>query len=107
VNVMDDAISRRAMAFARTFKWVNPRITAGGPAPAEIVDLYGTAGSTDYGQVDVEMKWSEAEKSRILANVSGDDRTDAESFVQGPIELRVVCSASDVIHHEFPRMDLD
>lgn len=101
---MDDSICRRALAFARGFRWVNARVSARGPAPPEIIARYGTSGSTNYGEVRIEMDWSEEDKSELVERGVGEDLL---AFIDTPTELRVVCSATDVIYHDFPGIQLD
>lgn len=103
----EDAITRRALAFARTFKWVNARVTSCRPADVECVARFGTPESAEYGEVRMLMYWSDGDKRRILAECKPEESADARAFLDSPMELRVVCSATDVIYHEFPRTDLD
>lgn len=102
---MDDAICRRALAFARTFTWVNPRIISAGPADSKIVDRFGDPNAF-YGAVRIVMEWSDADKSKF-AESAPEEKDVLMAFVASGMELLVVCSANDVIYHEFPGIDLD
>ncbi len=52
------------------------------------------------------MDWGANQKEIINASKL-DERNDVESLLKEGVNLLVVCSATDVIHHEFLRMDLD
>jgi hypothetical protein len=104
---MDDAICRRALEFASTHKFVNPRVTFSGPAPDDIVALRGTPGSTDYGEVRILMDWPQSDIDATLAKPGNNDPNEMRAFFDGGMELRVICSSTDIIHSEFVGVDLD
>ena len=104
---VEDAITRRALAFARTFKWVNARVTSYGQYDVHCVTRYGTPENAEYGEVRMLIDWSEADKRKILAECKPEESDDARAVLDSPMELRVVCSAKDVIYHEFSKTDLD
>ena len=104
---MEDPICRRALAFARTFKYVNHRVNFTGAAPAEIVAERGTPESTEYGEVRIEMDWPPADVESILAGRSGEDAENMQKLLDAGMELRVICSATDVIFHDFVGVDFD
>ncbi len=107
IGTIDDPIQRRALAFARTFRLVNPRIKDIGPASPEIVGRFGTSDAAEYGEVRIEMDWSKGDKSEFLADCDPAQRSELQGFLDPPQELLVVCSGNDVIYHDFPNTDLD
>lgn len=105
--ISESPIVRRAVAFAESLKWEYPTVTSVDPPDDEIVATYGTRDHTDYLSVTIEMRWSPKARDSILANAIDEERADTERLLAEPMIVRVVCSATDIIHHEFPGTDLD
>ena len=102
----NDDIAKRAIRFAGTFQFTNPIILQTKPARAEFVERYGTPNATEYRETEIHMDWGASQKEIISASKL-EERHDVESLLKEGVDLLVVCSATDVIHHEFLRMDLD
>ena len=102
----NDDIAKRAIRFAETFQFTNPKIVRTRPARDEFVARYGTPNSTEYPETEIHMDWGANQKETINASKI-EERHDVESLLKEGVDLLVVCSARDVIHHEFLRMDLD
>jgi hypothetical protein len=100
----------RALRFARTFAFVNAKIAKSAAARDEDVTRYGTPGSTVYGEIRIHMDWGPRQRdiiAPIIASRKLEERADAEELLKSGVDLLVVCSATDVIRHEFLGMDLD
>lgn len=102
----NDDIANRAIRFAETFQFTNPQIVRTKPAREELVARYGTPNSTEYRETEIHMDWGPSQEE-IINSSKLEERHDVESFVKEGIDILVVCSAQDVIYHEFLRMDLD
>lgn len=100
-------IVRRALAFTATLKWENPSVLYAERADDNIVATYGTPGHTEYMAVTIEMRWSLSARKHILATALTADRPEIESILDSPMTVVVTCSRTDVIHHHFPRVDID
>ncbi len=101
-----DDIANRAIRFAETFQFTNPRILRTKPARDEFVARYGTPNSTEYRETEIHMDWG-PNQQEIINSSKLEERRDIESFLKEGVDILVVCSARDVIYHEFLRMDLD
>jgi hypothetical protein len=55
---VDAAIHNRALRFAGTFDFANPRIVTSSAARDEFVTRYGTPGTTEYREIEIHMDWS-------------------------------------------------
>lgn len=102
----NDDIAKRALRFAETFQFTNPVIVQTKPARHEIILRYGTPDSTEYREIEIHLDWGELQHE-IITKSKIEDRQDVESFLKEGVDILVVCSARDVIYHEFLRMDLD
>lgn len=102
----NDDISNRAIRFAETFQFTNPQIVRTKPARDEFVARYGTPNSTEYRETEIHMDWGSKQQEIINAS-SLEERPDVEAILKEGVDILVVCSARDVIYHEFLRMDLD
>ena len=103
---VDAAIHNRALRFAATFDFANPRIVTSSAARDEFVTRYGTPGTTEYREIEIHMDWSPGH-CEMLNSSRGEERVDLELFVKSGIDLLIVCSSTDIIHHEFLGMDFD
>ncbi len=102
----NDEISKRAIRFAETFAFINAKIVRTKPARDEFVARYGTPNSTEYRETEIHMDWG-PNQQEIINSSKLEERQNVESFLKEGVDLLVVCSARDVIYHEFLRMDLD
>ena len=102
----NDDIAKRALRFAETFQFTNPVIVQTKPARHEFVVRYGTPDSTEYRETEIHLDWG-ANQQEIINKSKIVERQDVESFLKEGVDILVVCSARDVIYHEFLRMDLD
>lgn len=102
----NDDIANRAIRFAETFKFTNPQIVRTKPARDEFVARYGTPHSTEYRETEIHLDWGPTQQE-IINSSRLEERLDVESFLNEGVDILVVCSARDVIYHEFLRMDLD
>lgn len=102
----NDDIANRAIRFAKTFQFSNPTIVRTKPARDEFVARFGTPNSTEYRETEIHMDWG-PKHQEIINSSKLEERRDVESFLKEGVDLLVVCSARDVIYHEFLRMDLD
>lgn len=103
---INDDIAKRAIRFAQTFHFANPIIMQTKPARDEFVARYGTPNSTEYRETEIHMDWGTSQQEIINASKL-EERHNVVSLLKEGVDLLVVCSAKDVIHHEFLRMDLD
>lgn len=101
-----DEISKRAIRFAETFPFANPAIVRQSPARPTFVDRYGTPQSTEYREIQIHMDWSSSHRD-LVENSIPEERADLEHLINNGVDLLVVCSSQDVIHHEFLGWDLD
>ena len=101
-----EAMHCRALRFAGTFAFVNPQIVRSVVARDEFVNRYGTAGSTEYREIEIHMDWGPGHQE-IINSSNLEERADVERLLKSGVDLLVVCSSVDIIHHEFLRMDLD
>jgi hypothetical protein len=97
-----DPIRSRALRFAETFDWINPVIIAGQPANPDIVTRFGSGALGDYHEFTIEMQWSPKQRDDLLTT-----SPDLKMFLDAPNTVRVTCSATDIISHEYPGVDLD
>jgi hypothetical protein len=93
-------IQNRALRFARTFAFANPKITMSAAARDEDVEGYGTLGSTVYGEIRIHMDWGPGQRD-IIGSTKLEERADVQELLKSGVDLLVVCSATDVIRHEF------
>lgn len=101
-----DDIANRAIRFAETFQFTNPQIVRTKSARDEFVARYGTPNSTEYREMEIHMDWG-PNQQKIINSSKIEERQDVESFLKKGVKILVVCSARDVIYHEFLGMDLD
>ncbi len=101
-----DEISKRAMRFAETFAFEDPEIVRQSPARSALVERYGTPQSTEYREFHIHMDWTPGHRD-VFKNTLPEEHTDAERLMNNGVDLLVVCSAQDVIHHEFLGFDVD
>jgi hypothetical protein len=101
-----DAIHDRALRFAGTFAFVNPQIVRSVTARDDFVIRYGAPGSTEYREIEIHMDYG-PEQHELINSSDLNDKAAVEMFMKSGVELLVVCSSVDVIHHEFLRTDLD
>ena len=101
----NEDITNRALRFARTFTYSNPRITATRPGRDLLVARFGTPNSTEYLETEIHMDWED--QQQLINSSKPVDRPNVESLLQSGVDLLVVCSATDVIYHEFLGIDLD
>ncbi len=99
-------ITKRALRFAETFQFTNPVIIRTEPARDEFVVRYGPPDSTEYRETELHMDWG-ANQQEIINSYKIEERQDVEAFLKQGVDQLVVCSARDVIYHEFLGMDLD
>jgi hypothetical protein len=106
-QAMDDAICRRALAFAQSFEWENARVVSVTSADPAIVARCGDPQHGSYRQVRLSMQWPNAKRLWLIAESAPENRDDTKAFLDNEVELLVVCSATDVIYHSFLNTDLD
>jgi hypothetical protein len=99
------AIHDRALRFASTLAFVNPKIARSAAAHEEDVAKYGTPGSTVYGEIQIHMDWGPGQRD-MIASAKLEERAAVQDFLKSGVDLLVVCSSTDVIRHEFLGMDL-
>ena len=102
-----DPIRARALRFAETFDWINPVFVADQPANPDIVARFGNGTIGDYHEFTIEMQWSSKQRDHLLATSNQDDLHSLEMLLDSPNTLRVTCSSTDIIAHDFPGVDLD
>ena len=103
-----DPIRTRALRFAETFDyWINPVIVADQPANPDIVARFGNGMVNEYYEFTIEMQWSPKQRDHLLATANQDDLHDLRMLLNAPNTVRVICSVTDIIFHDFPGVDLD
>jgi hypothetical protein len=102
-----DPIRARALRFAETFDWINPVIVADQPATPDIVSRFGNGMVDGYHEFTIEMQWSSKQRDHLLATSNRDDLHDLKMILDSPNTIRITCSATDIIFHDFPGVDLD
>jgi hypothetical protein len=102
-----DPIRARALRFAETFDWIDPVIIADQPANSETVARFGNGDVDDYHEFTIEMQWSDKQRDHLLRTAKPEEIADLKMVLGSPNTLRVTCSATDVIAHDFPGVDLD
>jgi hypothetical protein len=100
-----DSIAERALRFARTFDFINHSIVRCEAARPEFVQRYGTPNLAEYREVEIHMDWG-PERRELIKSCKAEEREIAESLLDKGVDLLVVCSSTDIIHHEFLGMDL-
>jgi hypothetical protein len=103
---IETEIHDRALRFAATLRWINPRIVKSTAARDEFVTRFGTPGAAEYREIEIHMD-CQPELFEELDSVPLKDRAVVEMYLKAGTDLLVVCSSTDIIHHEFIRTDLD
>jgi hypothetical protein len=99
------AILDRALRFATTFAWINPVVQSSDPASSDEILRYGTVGHTEYWDFKIRLEWSAERRAAMLETSPEIERSEIERFIDAGINLRIVCSATDILYHEFPDID--
>jgi hypothetical protein len=89
------AIQRRAIAFVKTFRLLNPRVVAYEETPEDVVALYGMPGSARYGRTAVHVDWAHAHRAI----------TGTAEVLNAGIVFEVDSTAHDVIHYRRMRAE--
>ncbi|WP_425617233.1 hypothetical protein NA78x_000906 [Anatilimnocola sp. NA78] len=101
------AVRGRALRFVQTFAgFANPIVLKVAQASVADVVRFGTPGSTRYFQIDVRLEHSESMRIDSLRGKVGEEREETQRFLAHPWDLRVVCTTTDVIRHEFLYTDI-
>ena len=101
------AILDRALRFVGTMAFTEPEIVRSAVAREEYVVRYGTAGSTQYREVEIHMKYPDDHMRAMMTPRNRAQRAELERFLNAGVDVLVVCSSTDVIYHEFLGIDLD
>ncbi|MFO0940221.1 MAG: hypothetical protein U0930_05585 [Pirellulales bacterium] len=99
------AILDRALRFATTFAWVNPVVLSSAPASSDDISRYGTYGHTEYWAFTIRFEWSAESRETMLKSSPKFETSEIERFIDAGVKLRVVCSATDIVYHDFPDID--
>tara|TARA_R110002049_G_C8692427_1_gene522118 strand:+ start:49 stop:369 length:321 start_codon:yes stop_codon:yes gene_type:complete len=99
------SILDRALKFAMTFAWVNPVVRSSAPASSGDVSRYGTLGHTEYWDFKIILEWPAERRASMLETSLDVERRELERFIDAGVNLRIVCSATDIVYHEFPDID--
>lgn len=98
-------IHRRALAFAESGDWCNPRIVSEKHADPEIVRIKGSGNVDDYRLLRVEVDMRPEFQSRVTKLATQNDKSELEAFLDGTWTMDITCSNTDVIDVEFPFID--
>lgn len=104
-------VRNRAIAFARLHgPDSNLEVLKVSPASNDEITKFGTLGSALYAQVVVRMQpTADAVKAAVdqaLLNQTAEEVAELRRFYESPLDLRIVCSAVNVIHHELLNCDI-
>lgn len=107
-NAGDATICNRAIAFALSHeKYASADVLQVGPASNAVIEKYGTSRSAGYLEVVLCLEYSATYRASMLAMEAMQRNPSLESmrdFLASPRGLKVTCSASDVIHHQWLRL---
>ena len=102
-------IRDRAMRFAQTQKWqTNFVVLRIGPANDEEIQRFGTSGSNFYCAALIRMELTAERRAWLLSQMYPlNDPAEYERFLAQPMDLRVVCTPTDVLDADWPSIDFD
>jgi hypothetical protein len=98
-------IYRRALAFAESGDWCNPRIASEADADPEIVRIKGSGNVDDYRFLRVEVDMRPEFQSRVTKLATQNDESELEAFLEGTWTMDITCSNTDVIDVNFLFID--
>lgn len=99
----------RALRFAQTQKWqTNFVVLRIGQAKEEEIQRFGTPGSSIYCEVLIRMELTEERKAWLRSQMHPiNDPADYERFLAAPMDLRIVCTPTDVLAAVWEHIDFD
>ena len=98
-------IRRRALAFAESGEWCNPRIAAESLADPMLVQLKGSGNVDEYRLLRIEVDMRPESQSRAIKLATQNDRSELAAFLAGKWTMDITCSNTDVIDVNFPFVD--
>ena len=102
-----DPFRARALRFAETFDWIAPVVVADQSANPDIVARFGNGVVDACCEFTIEMQWSAKQRDHLLATSNRDDQHALKRLLDYPNTVRIICSATGIIFHDFPDVDLD
>ena len=102
-----ELIRDRALTFASTLPWIDPLIVEVREPDVNIVTQLGSGDPSGYRTARIEMKRSVDLRKRSIESAHAKDAEFLERHYAKPLTLDVTCSATDVIRHNFPFIDLN